>query len=116
MATVRVIGVYSYGYPSESAVLQPGATRGLSWGPVDDFKDAAVVLTPHPVRIGSLGQGTMRVSDLESWSIKYPLGSPGSGLTGTDYHVGAYVTNIGSTPIEAFTITVAVIKPGPDGH
>lgn len=116
MATVSVVGVYSYGTPFEAAVLQPGATRGISWGPSDAFNGAAVVLTPHPIRIGSLGQATMRISDLESWSIKSPLGPPSSGLSFIEHYVGAYVTNIGSTPIEAFTITVAVITPGPDGH
>lgn len=116
MATVSVVGVYSYGTPFESAVLQPGATRGVTWGPSDAFKDSAVVLTPHSVRIGSLGQATMRISDLESWSINFPLGPPSSGLFNTEYYVGAYVTNIGSTPIKAFTVTVAVITPGPDGH
>jgi hypothetical protein len=116
MATVGVVGVYSYGTPFETAVLQPGATRGISWGPSDAFRNAAVVLTPHPIRVGLLGQATLRISDLESWSIKGALGPPSSGLSFTEWYVGAYVTNIGSTPIEAFTVTVAVITPGPDGH
>jgi hypothetical protein len=113
MATVQVLGVYSYGYPFESAVLPPGGSRALTWGPADAFSVGAVVLTPHSFR-NEIGQTTMRVSDLESWTIKIPIGA--GGFTTNEYHVGARVTNIGSTPIPAFTVTVAVIKPGPDGH
>ncbi len=114
MATVSIVGVFSYGQPSESAVLAPGASRAVTWSS-DAFATGAVVLTPHPTADG-IGQVTMRISDVETWTITSPLGPVSSGLTSAEHFAGANVTNIGSTPIKAFTVTVAVIRPGPDGH
>jgi hypothetical protein len=58
----------------------------------------------------------MKVSDLEAWTVPSPIGPASSGLSTTEYYVGATFTNVGSSPIAAFDVTVSVITPGPDGH
>ena len=117
MATLSVMGVFSYGTPFDTSVLVPGASRSIRWGPSDAFKNAGVILTPHPRTRGVLADMSMKVSDLQSYTVTTPLGSaPSGGLSTTEYYVGATFTNAGSTPISAFDVTVSIITPGPDGH
>lgn len=114
MATVHVVGVYSYDLGP--AGLAPGQSYWVSWGPADAFETGAVILTPHP---SSVVAGTsVHAANVMSLGDPYVTVVPtlSGDITFRAYYVGASVTNGGSAAIQYFSVTVGLIVPGPDGH
>jgi hypothetical protein len=109
MATVDHFGPYHYDLGSGG--LGPQQSYWISFGPDDRFKDATVIITPHPspdvAGTTSVASNVLSVGDIFVTTVPFLVGD----LVLTEAHVGASITNGGQQPVRYFVAYLSVIRP-----
>jgi hypothetical protein len=110
MATVEHFGPYHYDLGSGG--LGPQQSTWISFGPDDRFKDATVIITPHPSpdvagTSSSVAMNVLSVGDIFVTTVPTIVGD----LVLTEAHAGASITNGGQQPVRYFSAYLSVIRP-----